>query len=103
MVNKFVLSTRPVFWFPFFILFLYLFIGCYYFYVRRDYFLYFWTNVGITSRDGSRAAATSKMVLFVIILNGFQPLTIIIKSSILDVAAVLDPPMASSNRSGLRL
>ena len=30
---------------------------------------------------------------FVIIVNGFQPLTIITKSSILDVAAVLDPPL----------
>ena len=30
---------------------------------------------------------------FVIIVNGFQPLTIIIKRSILDVAAVLDPPL----------
>ena len=36
-------------------------------------------------------AATSKMELFVIIVNGFQPLTIITKCSILDVAAVLDP------------
>ena len=30
---------------------------------------------------------------FVIIVNGFQPLTIITQSSILDVAAVLDPPL----------
>ena len=29
---------------------------------------------------------------FVIIVNGFQPLIIITKSSILNVAAVLDPP-----------
>ena len=29
---------------------------------------------------------------FVIIVNGFQPLTIITKRSILDVVAVLDPP-----------
>ena len=29
-----------------------------------------------------------------IIVNGFQPLTIITKSSTLDVAAVLDPPLA---------
>ena len=42
-------------------------------------------------RGGSRAAATSKMERFVIIVNGFQPLTIITKRSILDVAAVLDP------------
>ena len=31
----------------------------------------------------------------VIIVNGFQPLTIITKRSILDVAAVLDPPVSS--------
>ena len=31
------------------------------------------------------------MELFVIIVSGFQQLTIITKSSILDVAAVLDP------------
>ena len=43
-------------------------------------------------RDGSRTAATSKMERFVIIVNGFKPLTIITKRSILDVAAVLDPP-----------
>ena len=44
-------------------------------------------------RDGSRTAAASKMELFVIIVNGFQPLTIITKCSILDIAAVLDPPL----------
>ena len=44
-------------------------------------------------RGGSRAAATSKMERFVIIVNGFQPLTIITKRSILDLAAVLDPPL----------
>ena len=44
-------------------------------------------------RGGSRTAATSKMERFVIIVNGFQPLTIITKRSILDVAAVLDPPL----------
>ena len=41
-------------------------------------------------RGGSRAAATSKMECFEIIVNGFQPLTIITKCSILDVTAVLD-------------
>ena len=44
-------------------------------------------------RGGSRTTATSKMEQFVIIVNGFQPLTIITKSSILDVAEVLDPPL----------
>ena len=45
------------------------------------------------SRGGSRAAATSKMERFVIIVNGFQPLTIITKRSILDIAAALDLPL----------
>ena len=45
------------------------------------------------SRDGSGTTATSKMELFVIIDNGFQPLTIIKKNSILDVAVVVDPPL----------
>ena len=44
-------------------------------------------------RGGSRTAATSKMERFVIIVNGFQPLTIFTKRSILGVAAVLDPPL----------
>ena len=43
------------------------------------------------SRGGSRAAATSKMEHFVIIVNGWKPLTVITKGSILDVAAALDP------------
>ena len=43
------------------------------------------------TRGGSKAAATSKMERFVIIVNDFQPLTIITKRSILDVAA--DPPL----------
>ena len=49
------------------------------------------------SRGGSRTAATSKMECLVIIVNGWKPLTIITKRSILDaarsildVAAVLD-------------
>ena len=44
-------------------------------------------------RGGSRAAVTSKMERFVIIVNGCQPLTVITKHSILDVAAALDPPL----------
>ena len=47
-------------------------------------------------RGGSRAAATSKMERFVIIVNGWKPLTIITKRSILDVAAALDPPLKPS-------
>ena len=44
-------------------------------------------------RGGSRTAATFKMERFVIIFNGWKPLTIITKCSILDVAAVLDRPV----------
>ena len=45
-------------------------------------------------RYGSRAAATTKMECFLIIVKGFQPLTIITKRSILNLAAALDPPLA---------
>ena len=48
----------------------------------------------LTARDGSRTAATSKMERFVIIVNGWKPLTVITKCSILNVAAVLDPPVS---------
>ena len=44
-------------------------------------------------KSGSRTAATSKIECFVIIVNGFQALTIITKSSILDAAAVLYPSL----------
>ena len=44
---------------------------------------------------GSRATVISKMEPFMIIINGSEPLTIITKRSILDVAAALDPPLAS--------
>ena len=47
------------------------------------------------SRGGSRTAATCKMERFVITVNGFQPLIIITKCSISDVAAVLDPPLVN--------
>ena len=47
------------------------------------------------SRGGSRAAVTFKMECFVIIANGWKPLNIITKRSILDVAAALDPPLIS--------
>ena len=51
----------------------------------------------VHTRGGSRTSATSKMEHFVIIVNGFQPLTIITKRSILDVAAVLDPSLEAVN------
>ena len=38
-------------------------------------------------------AVTSKKEHFVIIVNGWKPSTVITKCSILDVAAVLDPPL----------
>ena len=37
--------------------------------------------------DGSRTVATSKMEHFLIIVNSWKPLTVITKSSILDVSA----------------
>ena len=47
----------------------------------------------LIARDGSRTAATSKMVRFVIKVNSWKPLTIITKCSNLDVAAALDLPL----------
>ena len=47
----------------------------------------------IILRDGSRAAATSKMECFVVIVNGFRLLTNITKHSNLDVPAALDPSL----------
>ena len=45
-------------------------------------------------RGGSATAATSKTERYVIIVREFLPLTIITKRLILDVAAVLDPPLS---------
>ena len=44
-------------------------------------------------RGESRAAATSKMERFVVIVKGWKPLAFITKPSVLDVAAALDPPL----------
>ena len=52
-----------------------------------------WINKGNLFRGGSRTATTSRMERFLIIVNGWKPLTIITKHSILDVAAALDPPL----------
>ena len=49
----------------------------------------------LSTRGGSRTAATSKMECFLIIVDGWKPLTIITKHPILDVAAVLDPPLTT--------
>ena len=46
-------------------------------------------------RGGYRTAATFKIAVFLIIVNGFQPLTIITKFSVFDVASVLDPPLVT--------
>ena len=53
------------------------------------------------TRGESRNAATSKMERFVVIVNGFYPLTIITKGSILDVAAVLDPSLQTTSTGDL--
>ena len=62
-------------------------------------FGYAWRQFGRLRGDsyrikgGSRTAVTSKMEEFPIIVNGFEPLTIMTKRSILAVATVLDPPL----------
>ena len=56
----------------------------------------FWSLLIAWVRGGSRTAGTSRMEHFVIIVNGWKPLTIITKSFILDVAAVLDPSLSDS-------
>ena len=59
---------------------------------------YIKTKIGYTGiKGGSRAAVTSKMERFVIIVNSCKPLTIITKRSILDVAAVLYPPLGMTD------
>ena len=63
------------------------------------YDVFFWNclyiQIFLTAKcwGGSRTAATSKMERFVIIVNGWKQLTIMTKRSILDVAAVLGPPL----------
>ena len=57
---------------------------------KRGFFRPVYTAI----RGRSRAATTSKLEHFVIIVNGFQLLTFITKRTILDVAAVLDPSLA---------
>ena len=56
---------------------------------KTDIYFKFYTSL----RGGSRVAAASKMEGFVIIVQGWKPLTIITKHSILNVAAALDPPL----------
>ena len=52
-------------------------------------------------RGGSRITATFKMEHFVILVNGSKPLTVITKGSILNVAAVLDPPLHAYSNEGM--
>ena len=56
-------------------------------------------NKDAVPRGGSRTAAPSKIELFVIIVNGFQPLAIITKCSILDIAAVPGPSKVSTKET----
>ena len=51
----------------------------------------------LISIGGSRTAATSNIEHFVIIVNGFQSLTIVTTTSILDVAAILGRPLHKKN------
>ena len=55
------------------------------------------TTLQRSLRGGSRIAATSKVELLVIIVNDWKPLTIFTKSSLLDAAEVLDPPLSLHN------
>ena len=64
-------------------------------YCAREGITFCHIHVYLTTRGGSRAAATSKMESFMIIVNGFHQLTIITKRSILDVAVALDPPLTT--------
>ena len=55
-------------------------------------------EISRVGRGGSRAAGISKMDRFEIIVDDFQPSTIITKCSILNVAAALDPPLVGVQR-----
>ena len=50
---------------------------------------------------GSRTAATSKVELFAIIVNGSKSLIIITKSSTLDAAVAVDPSLVYSSVNGV--
>ena len=57
----------------------------------------------VVNRGESRAAAISKMECFVVIVNGWKPLTIITKHSISDVATTLDPPLVNCENNESRI
>ena len=71
--------------------------------VCKDHNFYHMTLTYNVTRGGSRTAAASKMECFAIIVNDFQPLTIITKHSILDVAAALDPPLVTKILSNITI
>ena len=50
-------------------------------------------------RGKSKTAASSKIECFSIIVNSWKLLTIITNCSILDIAAVLDPPLILNERT----
>ena len=62
-------------------------------YLSSVQFSYFYMRF----RGGFRTPASSKRKRFVIIANGWKPLTIVTKRSILDVAASLHPPLRFPN------
>ena len=69
--------------------------NCSLIYVRliRRMLMKSWLQDYLTFKSGSRIAVTSKVELFQMIVNSWKSLTIITKSSILDDATVLDPPL----------
>ena len=52
-------------------------------------------SLQVSLTDGSRATATSKIQRLVIIVNGWKPITVVTKYSILDVAESLDSPLST--------
>ena len=51
------------------------------------------------TRGVNGTLATSKTELFVILVNGFVPLTNVIKNSISDIARMLDKPVVTIHSS----
>ena len=68
--------------------------------ISCDYIQY---TISSITRGGSRTAGTSKMVRFLIMVNGWKPLTFITKRSILDGAAALDPPLITRISRSLKI
>ena len=68
-------------------------------YIHSHKGLFPYISMATITTGGSGVAATSKMECFVMIVNGWQPLTIITKRSILDLAAALDPPLHVSKHN----